>query len=167
MPERFTDDPVQHGTRTFTILRARQSDADLAREAIIELHERTPLDERAMVEFLSDSHCYLFLATEGGRVVGSLNGYALRHPDRREPQFLLYEIDVRPECQNRGIGKALVERFVAKAQSAGAFEVWVVTNQSNEAAMAMYEHCGLRRENLDDVVWSITLEKRQDAGLIR
>jgi ribosomal protein S18 acetylase RimI-like enzyme len=143
---------------SFTIVRAGAADADLARQAMLELHERTPCDESAVVGFLSDPAHYLLLALEGARVVGSLNGYALRHPHRREPAFLLYEIDVRPERQNRGIGTALVEGFVAHARAAGAFEVWVVTNQSNEAAMAMYSRCGLSRPNLDDVMMELKMK---------
>jgi ribosomal protein S18 acetylase RimI-like enzyme len=52
----------------------------------------------------------------------------------------------------------LVEKFIAEARVQGAFEVWVLTNQSNEAAMALYESCGLRRQNNDDVMLSLTLE---------
>jgi GNAT superfamily N-acetyltransferase len=89
-------------------------------------------------------------------VVGSLNGYALRPPQRREPQFLLYEVDVRRGHRKRGIGRALVERFMAEARTAGAFEVWVLSNVSNKAAMAMYTGCGLRREHRDDVMLSLS-----------
>jgi GNAT superfamily N-acetyltransferase len=140
--------------QTFTILRATRADLLLARQAILEVHQRTPQDETALLEFLSDLARHLLLALEAGRVVGSLSGFALRHPHRREPQFLLYEIDVRPECQTRGIGQALVERFISEAKAAGAFEVWVLTNQSNQAAMAMYAHCGFQRPNQDDVMLS-------------
>ena len=51
-----------------------------------------------------------------------------------------------------GVGKALVRAFIAEAQVAGAYEVWVLTNESNSAAMAMYMGCGLGRENGDDVM---------------
>ena len=141
-----------------TIARASVADLQLAAEAVRDVHGRDGLDEGALEEFLSDNARYLLLALERGHVVGSLNGYALRHPDRREPAFLLYEIDVREECRNRGIGKALVNRFVTEAQSAGAFEVWVVTNQSNGPAMAMYRRCGLTRPNPDDVMLEITFD---------
>jgi ribosomal protein S18 acetylase RimI-like enzyme len=142
----------------FTIVRADVADLELAAEAVRDVHERDVLDEGALEEFLLDNARYLLLALERGHVVGSLNGYALRHPDRREPAFLLYEIDVREECRNRGIGKALVNWFIAEARSAGAFEVWVVTNQSNGPAMAMYRHCGLRRPNSDDVMLDMTFD---------
>jgi ribosomal protein S18 acetylase RimI-like enzyme len=141
----------------FTIVRAKTADVDLAREAMLELHERKAFDRDAILKFLADSANYLFLALEGERVIGSLFGYALVHPPIRKPQFLLYEIDVRSQSRRRGIGKALVQAFISAARAAGAFEVWVITNQSNTAAMAMYAACGLRRENPDDVMLAIPL----------
>ena len=116
-----------------------------------------PFDEEALVGFLSDASCYLFLAVEGGKVLGSLNGYRLRQPNRREPEFLLYEIDVRRECRRRGVGRALVDAFAAEAQAAGAFEVWLLSNEANEAAMALYRRCGFLRLNEDDVMLMLLL----------
>jgi ribosomal protein S18 acetylase RimI-like enzyme len=141
----------------FTIVRAKTTDVEMAREAMLEVHERKAFDYDAMMKFLSDPANYLFLALEDERVAGSLFGYSLVHPPMRESQFLLYEIDVRPQSRGRGIGKALVKAFISEARTAGAFEVWVITNQSNAAAMAMYAACGLRRENLDDVMLALPL----------
>jgi len=97
------------------------------------------------------------VAVGGDEVVGSLNGYSLRHPNSRQPQFLLYEIDVKKQYRRRGVGAALVAAFVSEAQASGAFEVWVLTNHSNEAAMGMYRRCGFARRNPDDVMLSIAL----------
>ena len=143
-----------------TLLRATASALGLARQAIVEvnlptLDHRAPIDDAALAEFLADSSHYLLLAVENEKVAGSLHGYALRHPYRREPQFFLYGIDVRPACRNHGIGTALVERFILEAQNAGAFEVWVLTNRSNRAAMAMYGHSGLKEANADDVMLTL------------
>jgi ribosomal-protein-alanine N-acetyltransferase len=142
----------------FRVFRAGSTDADAAREAFAELHGRPPADDPALGAFLDDPGCYLLLALEGGRVVGSLNGYALRKAHRSEPQFLLYQIDVRDGFGRRGIGRALIDSFVAEARSSGAYEVWVSTERSNEAAMALYGACGMRAETEDSVVWSIALE---------
>ena len=103
--------------RTFTIVRARSADYDLARQAVVEVHAREISDAADLLAFLSDPACYLLLAVDDGRVAGSLRGYALRRPDRSEPQFLLYAIDVRAECRNRGIGTALVEHFITEART--------------------------------------------------
>jgi GNAT superfamily N-acetyltransferase len=90
-------------------------------------------------------------------VVGSLYGYALQRPDRRETPVFLYSIDVRPEYWNRGIGTALVEQFINEGRRAGAFEIWVLTNESNKGAMAMYAHAGLQRRNVGDVMLELAL----------
>jgi hypothetical protein len=42
--------------------------------------------------------------------------------------------------------------FSAEARAAGAFEQWVLTNQSNPAALALYGGCGYRARNPDDVM---------------
>jgi ribosomal protein S18 acetylase RimI-like enzyme len=144
------------------ILRARSFHLEFARQAISEVnlatsHRQLPLDEVALAEFLANARHYLIIALEEDKVVGSLYGYLLQHPYRSEPQLFLYSIDVRPECRNRGIGRALVDEFVMEAKMAGAFEVWVLTNESNRAAITMYAHSGLKRSNMDDVMLSLTL----------
>jgi ribosomal protein S18 acetylase RimI-like enzyme len=144
------------------LLRATSSHLDLAQQGIAEVnlptsHHRLPLDKTALGEFLANPARFLILAIEEERVVGSLYGYALRHPYRREPQFFLYGIDVRPEYRNQQIGSALVDEFITEAKLAGAFEVWVLTSESNKAAMVMYAHSGLERSSTDDVMLSLTL----------
>jgi ribosomal protein S18 acetylase RimI-like enzyme len=150
----------QHSTRgimAFIVFRAAASDAGLARIALAEVHERKPVEAAAIIAFLDDPTCFLFLAVENGQVLGSLNGYALRHPNQTGPQFLLYEIDVRPECRRRGVGSSLVNAFTDAARAAAAFEVWVVSNESTPAALGLYRKCGYRRENDDDVMLSLEL----------
>jgi len=141
----------------YTVFRATVDNIELARTALAEIHERRLPDDVAIHAFLADPASYLLLAIENGHVVGSLNGYALRQPDRSRPQFLLYEIDVRQQNRRRGIGQALVNAFTDEARTANAFEVWVVSNESTSAALAMYRTCGYRRENDDDVMLSIPL----------
>jgi ribosomal protein S18 acetylase RimI-like enzyme len=143
---------------SFSILRAGNGDADLARQAVAEVHGRTPVDPDSISEFLHNPAHYLILALNGGQVVGSLMGYRLQHPHRSDPQFLLYEIDVRTEHRSRGIGRALVAGFIREAKDAGAFEVWVLTSRSNKAAMKIYAHCGLRPQQDDDVMLSLMLK---------
>ena len=139
------------------VRRATPADLALARQAVTEVNGRALADDAALAAFLADPACYLMLAVEAGRVIGSLNGYALRRPHRAEPQFLLYEIEVRQDCRNRGVGRAMVGAFAAEARAAGASEHWVVTNESNPAAMAMYHACGYRRANPDDVMLEMVL----------
>jgi GNAT superfamily N-acetyltransferase len=135
----------------------------LAQEAITDLHLATPAsagatgDEGALERFLADPQNHLLIATDQERVAGSLYGYRLPSPYRAEPQYLLYAIDVRPECTGKGIGTALVKRFIEEAREGGACEVWVLTSESNLAAMKMYARAGMVRRNKDDVMMEIGL----------
>jgi ribosomal protein S18 acetylase RimI-like enzyme len=144
-----------------SIRRASPSDLDLALEAVGDVHGRRPVDERALRSFLSDPsrHLWLALSPSGSpeRVVGSLNGYSLLHPHRPDPQYLLYELDVRPSWRGQGIGRSLVSAFVSDARRSGAFEVWVPTDASNLPALSVYSSCGFLRRRLDDVLLSVAL----------
>jgi ribosomal protein S18 acetylase RimI-like enzyme len=117
----------------------------------------TSLDDNALREFLGDRRKYLMLATRQGKVLGSLYGYALSHPHRAEPQFFLYGIDVRPEHRNQGIGTALVRQFVIEAKREKAFEVWVLTDEANRSAIAMYAHAGFQRRGLGEAMLELAL----------
>lgn len=143
-----------------TFLRAAPGDFELARQAVAEINLPTShhagLDDAGLTDFLADPDHYLLLAAEEKRVVGSLYGYALRHPYRRELQFFLYGIDVRPDAWGRGIGTALAKRFLAEARREAAFEVWVITNDANKAAMALFRGCGFHRSATDDVVLTLS-----------
>jgi aminoglycoside 3-N-acetyltransferase I len=160
----FRSDGRTHGsygtkdvTMAYTVFRASLDDVDFARTAVADVHVRGPVDDFALNSFLNSAECFLLLAVEDGCVLGSLNGYSLQQPDRPRPQFLLYELDVREEHRRRGIGTALVNAFTDEARAAGAFEVWVVSNESRSAALELYRKCGYRRENDDEVIMSVQL----------
>jgi len=152
---------------SFTVFRAGTKDLALAREAIAHVHERPVANDSTIDYFLNDPTCYLMLAVEDGRVIGSLNGHSLRRPHRSNLQFLLYEIDVAAAHRKQGVGHALVSAFTAEARAAGADEIWVLTNESNRAAFSLYSKCGFRRVNEDDVMMSLALEQggTRTAGL--
>jgi ribosomal protein S18 acetylase RimI-like enzyme len=136
------------------ILQLHAGDLRLAVQALGEVHGHAASEDAAK-DFLSDPHCLLFVAEEAGRPIGSLYGYALRYPHRTQPQYLIYELDVREECRNRGIGKALIQAFLDAARLNGACEAWVISNDSNKSAMHAYQACGLRRVNSDDAMLEI------------
>jgi ribosomal protein S18 acetylase RimI-like enzyme len=145
--------------QTFTIFRAGFGDEALALQAMVEVHGHTDVEFHVLSESLRDLSIYIFLAVENNRVLASLNGYALQRPHRYAHQFLLYEIDVRPECRRQGIGKALLQSFIQLARTSGASEIWLLSNESNAAAMQLYRSCGFERPNSDDVMLQLSLDK--------
>lgn len=121
------------------IVRVTPADGQLARAAIGEIHGRQIESEDVVAAFLRDDDTLMFVALDGGRVVGSAYGYRLRNPHALAPQYYLYEVDVHEDSRRHGIGRALVEAFTEAARSAGACEVWVGTEAANAPALALYK----------------------------
>jgi ribosomal protein S18 acetylase RimI-like enzyme len=135
----------------FGIVRVSGERAELAHQAMrINDTESADPDPAAIAEFLADRDCFLIVAVENGVVVGTLDGYALRQPHLRRPQFLLYEIDVAVEHRRRGIGRALVDGFADEARKRDAEVIWVLTHRSNAAAVALYRACGFAPDEEPD-----------------
>jgi GNAT superfamily N-acetyltransferase len=92
--------------------------------------------------FLADPDNLLLLASYDSQWCGALTGYRLQRLDQHRAGVLLYEVDVLEPFRRRGVGRALVEAIKAWAAEVGAFEVWVLTEQSNAPAKALYRSAG-------------------------
>jgi ribosomal protein S18 acetylase RimI-like enzyme len=92
--------------------------------------------------FLSNPDNALFVAYVDNQAVGFLTAYRLQRMDAKKAEVLLYEIGVAENFQKRGIGTALIESVKNWARNNGADEVWVLTYNSNIAAMALYSSTG-------------------------
>jgi len=98
-------------------------------------------------KFLKDASSALFVAFIKDQAVGFLTANRLQRFDQRGAEVLLYEIGVHDDFRRRGIGKALIVKVKRWAKEAGADEVWVLTNRSNTAAVALYESLGGKTES--------------------
>jgi ribosomal protein S18 acetylase RimI-like enzyme len=123
-----------------TVVRITQlDDAELAQlNALFESEWERGEAER----FLADPDNLLLLATCDGQWCGALYGYRLQRLDWRRAGVLIYEVDVLEPFRRRGAGRAMVEASKAWAKAIGAFEVWVLTEQSNTPAQALYRSAG-------------------------
>jgi GNAT superfamily N-acetyltransferase len=101
-----------------------------------------PWDLEQGQRFLANPDNALFLALEEDKPVGHLIAYRLQRWDALRAGVLLYGIEVDPHYQRRGIGKDLIEACKEWARSVGAYEVWVLMEQSNPAAVALYKSTG-------------------------
>ena len=75
-------------------------------------------------------------------------GFVLAHhlPRRHDPpaKLLLYEVDVHEDHRERGVGKALMAELARIARDRGIRHGWVLTDDDNEAGMALYRSAGGR-----------------------
>jgi ribosomal protein S18 acetylase RimI-like enzyme len=103
-------------------------------------------------EILADERAHVLAAFEGDEPVGYALLYVLPRIDGRSMVFL-YDVGVAEPFRRRGVGRKLMEAATAAMREAGAYKMFVLTDDDNEAAMALYASAGASREG-DQVLWT-------------
>jgi aminoglycoside 3-N-acetyltransferase I len=113
-----------------------------------------PLSDADAASFLAEARNYLDVAFDD-RPVGMLLAYELdrRHGARR--MLFIYELGVDAQYRRRRIGRALLRRAGAHARARGIAHGFLITDEGNEAALALYRSEGAIRERDDDVVFDL------------
>ena len=100
-----------------------------------------PIKNNRATEFLSDPRHHLILAYDDDEIVGMASGFHYVHPDK-DPELFINEVAVLEEYRNMHIGRNLVEKICAHGKDLGCREVWVLTDDSNSAAIKAYLAAG-------------------------
>jgi ribosomal protein S18 acetylase RimI-like enzyme len=100
-----------------------------------------PIDPALAREFLDDPRHAICVAIEDGVVVGFASGIRYVHPDKPS-EFWINEVGVAPSHHRRGVGKAIMSALLTYAQTDGCREAWVLTDEDNTAARALYRAAG-------------------------
>ena len=101
-----------------------------------------PIVESSASEFLNDPRHRLVIALDDHIVVGFVSAVIYLHPDKPAPELWINEVGVAPTHQRQGIGTRILQAVLENAKQAGCTEAWVLTERTNEAAMAMYKSAG-------------------------
>lgn len=133
-----------------TIRRAGIGDEEVVRTACRRFFSPGDHDP---VGFLRRSEACLLLCEIGDDVVGLAYGHELIHPDG-ERTMLLYSLDVMERSRGHGQGRALVLAFVEEARRSGCTELWVLTDEANDAALRTYASAGGQRDSKAAVMFT-------------
>ena len=129
-----------------TVRRVMTVDEALAAELDAMFDEGVSWDAEQGQRFLAHPDTLLLVARWDGEACGFLSAYRLQRFDRRRAEVLLYEIGVEEPFQRRGVGRALVEEAKRWAADVGADELWVMTEDDNTPARALYAATGGHEE---------------------
>jgi GNAT superfamily N-acetyltransferase len=136
------------------VQRATQADeAEVARfdEAF---DNRVLLDETR--RFLSDDRHHLVLGYVQDRPAGFASAVEVFHPDKRSELFL-NEIDVVEGERRRGVARALIEELKQIGRELGCVNMWVLTDEDNAPAMALYRTTGGKWDGNPSVMFEYDL----------
>lgn len=101
------------------------------------------LDRRDFEFYLQDTDSLLFVAVQGGHVVGDILGPVDLWRD--PPSVHIDSIAVLPQAQNRGIGSLLLESFTKEARRQRCQRVTLEVSTANEIGLAFFARHGFRK----------------------
>ncbi|HET7034714.1 MAG TPA: GNAT family N-acetyltransferase [Thermomicrobiaceae bacterium] len=125
----------------FTLQRLQHVDGALAQHLNAVFDDKT-WDAEQGERFLRDPENLLVVAFCSDQPCGFVSAHRLQRFDRRGAEVLLYEIGVVEAYRRQGVGTALIHEVKRWAREVGADEVWVLTERTNQAAMALYRATG-------------------------
>jgi ribosomal protein S18 acetylase RimI-like enzyme len=111
-----------------------------------------------VARFLNEPTHHLLIAYRNNRAAGFVSAVEMTHPDKGTEMFL-YELGVDESCRRRGIGKELVKRLASIARDRGCYDMWVLTDDANVAALGTYEAGGAIRDGDPQVMLTWHFQK--------
>ena len=146
------------------VTRATPEDA-AAIAALEALTFSSPYTEESVRDMLSSTIHPSFVVRDGGELLGYLLGQMI------VPEGDLLRIAVRPSARRRGVGRKLIEAFLAYLQANGCTVCFLDVREHNAPAQALYTSYGFtpldRRKNYyhlpteDAIVMRLPLDKKQ------
>ncbi|MBR6794648.1 MAG: ribosomal protein S18-alanine N-acetyltransferase [Clostridia bacterium] len=144
----------------------RATPEDAAAIAVLETQTfSAPYTEKSVRDMLSSTIRPSFVVRDGGELLGYLLGQMI------VPEGELLRIAVRPSARRRGVGRALIEAFLAHLQANGCTVCFLDVREHNAPAQALYSSYGFtpldRRKGYyhlpteDAIIMQLPLNKKQ------
>lgn len=102
--------------------------------------------------FLKKQTNVLLVALEGETPVGFILAYELNRVDSPNSMMLLYEIEVAENYRRKGAATAMISALKGICREHSIVKMWVLTNESNHAAIQTYKSSGGELVEQDDLV---------------
>lgn len=109
-------------------------------------------DLQTLVEAVSLEHARIFVAEEGGQVVGHVVVVAgHRDSSTGEGQGWVFDLSIRADCWGRGLGKILMEHAEEFIRARGFDAIGLGVTISNQRALRFYREIGYQEERIQMV----------------
>ena len=106
---------------------------------VFEWEEEKYPDKDYLVKLLENTSFLAIVAKSGIEVIGGLTAYILDSYQEQVSSIYIYDLGVKEEFQNRGVGKSLINFLLEYSKSNNIQDIFVDTEQiDNEGAIAFY-----------------------------
>lgn len=95
------------------------------------------IERDRLTAYLSFPSSMLVVAIDGGLVVGQVKAAIHLHPGKASDLYI-DEVGVTPTHQRRGIARRMLAEIERWARERGCADLWLATENDNEAAQALY-----------------------------
>lgn len=100
-----------------------------------------PINPEYVAAFLADPRHHIAVGIDDGVIVGFASGVDYIHPDK-PAELWINEVGVAPTHQGRGLGRRILDCLLSHGRSIGCHTAWVVTENGNAPAKALYASAG-------------------------
>jgi len=107
-----------------------------------------------MKDFLLNDSNYFIAYLDKEKIIGFLLAYRLQRYDGRNEMLYLHEIDVLESYRKCGIATKLMDELKSICQENHYDKIFLITNKSNQAAVALYESTGGLSSSDDDIIFA-------------
>lgn len=115
-------------------------DEALFQRVVPEVFDHDIVAENA-AEFLRDARHHMAAAIVDDHIVGIASAVNYLHPDR-PPELWVNEVGVAPAYRRQGVATRLLDALFELGRTLGCGEAWVLTEPTNEPALALYRSAG-------------------------
>ncbi len=115
-------------------------DASVLEKVAPDVFDR-PVDPGWTREFLADPRHHLAVALDAGVVVGMATAVHYVNPDK-PPELWINEVGVAATHRRMGLARRMLEALFARGHSLGCVQAWVLADEPNGVARALYASAG-------------------------
>ena len=118
-----------------------------------------PINPEWAREFLADPRHHLAVAVDSEVVVGMATAVHYVNPDK-PPELWINEVGVAETHRRMGLGRRMLEALFAEGRTVGCVQAWVLADESNGVARALYAGAGGRAAREPAIMYEFPLAER-------
>ncbi len=111
------------------------------------------VDGRRLEAFLIDENSFALCAFSGKEPVGLMLAHRVRRLDGDPDELYVHALDVLESHRRLGIASQMLEFFKSRLEELDCGEMWLITERSNEPAVALYRKAGGGTDGEDSLVF--------------